>query len=169
MRGAGALLLIAAFFLFGLNAVREKRAHIHALRELAGALELFSAELALHTAPIPEAVSSTAHLAVGKGRELFRVLSRRLCCLGEESFAQLWSGAVRLSCGELSSREREELETLGASLGRYDLDTQLRELRACCAFLSARREEAEQALPAERRLWLGLSASAGAFLAILLL
>ena len=169
MRALGALLLVAGGFSFGICALREKRSRIAALRQIEGVLALLCAELELHEAPLPEAVSNAARRADGMGRALLYELEAQFSRLGEASFAQLWTAAVSRTCVQLLPQERDELNRLGHSLGRYELSAQLLALHACRAFLEERRNGAEQAFPAERRLWLGLGAAAGAFLAILLL
>lgn len=169
MRALGALLLVAGGFSFGICALREKRSRIAALRQIEAALELLCSELELHEAPLPEAVSNAARHAEGMGKALLHALEAQFPRLGEASFAQLWTAAVTRTCVPLLPHERDELNLLGHSLGRYELSAQLRELHACCVFLEERRNAAEQAFPGERRLLLGLSAAAGAFLAILLL
>ena len=162
-------MIILAFLSYALLVLREKRASIHCLRDVTAALELLYGELELHATPLPEAISRAARYCSGGGQALFQNLAILLIKLGEETFSDLWKKAVQLSCGSLSAPELEELERLGFSLGRYELSTQLREIRSCIAKLSRCREERAQSYPLERRLWLGLSAAAGCFLVILMI
>lgn len=169
MKLVGIALIIMAFLTYALLTLRDKRAAIHCLRDVSAALELLYGELEMHAAPLPEAIARAAHFSRGAGKALFQNLTVLLLRLGEESFADLWRKAVQQSCRQLPPPSRDEIERLGVSLGRYELSTQLRELRSCISSLCRSREEGERSFPSERRLWLGLCAAAGCFLAILMI
>ena len=169
MRPAGVLLIVLAFLSYALLTLRDKRAAIRSLRDVSAALELLYAELEMHATPLPEAIARSARYSRGNGKALFQNLTVLLLRLGEESFADLWSKAVSQSCRQLPSAALDELARLGLSLGRYELSAQLRDIRGCIALLCRTREERARSYPSERRLWLGLSAAAGCFLAILMI
>lgn len=169
MRPAGVLLIVIAFLSYALLTLRDKHAAIRSLRDVSAALELLYGELEMHETPLPEAIARSVRYSRGDGKNLFQNLTVLLLRLGEESFADLWSKAVSQSCRQLPASALDELARLGLSLGRYELSTQLREMRGCIALLCRTREEGERSFPSERRLWLGLCAAAGCFLAILMI
>jgi stage III sporulation protein AB len=168
-RTAGLLLLFASCLSFGLNLVGEKRRRVAALKELCEALEIMQGELSAHATPIPSLCAMLAERTRGCAAALFKALSERLEDLGEKDFSVLWCEAGEESCALLSEEDRGLLKELGMVLGRYDLDTQLMELQRCAHSLQDRLEREKRLLPGRRRLILGLSASFGALLVILLL
>jgi stage III sporulation protein AB len=160
---------MAAFVFVGAGAVREKRTRIRTLRELCCALEIMQGELSLRESSLPELCRTLSTHGTGKAKRLFTALLELLPFLGECSFSSLWDKAVLCCWNDLNASERDAMRSLGLVLGRYDTQTQLRQLQACTALLKKSLFEEEQRFPAERKLWLGLSASAGAMIAVLLL
>ena len=169
MKIAGAILLLCAFVFAGSCVVKEKRSRIRSLRDLCCALEIMEGELSLRDSALPELCSYLSVHAAGEAQRLFSTLLGMLPLLGEQSFSSLWDKASAGCSGALRERDRDSLHSLGAVLGRYDVEIQLRQLRTCKSIFQKSREEAEYNYPMERRLWLGLCSSAGALFAILLL
>ncbi len=169
MRAAGLFCLAAAFLIAGICAVGEKRRRLRGLGELCGALELLQGELELREASLPELCRELKERGTGLGSRLFSRVEASMSMIGEASFSSLWNACVENCCGEQETAVRAELRRMGASLGRYDTGTQLRAIRSCEAALSRRREEQERAFSGERKLWLGLSAAAGALLVLVLI
>jgi len=168
MRFIGASLLIAASILSGACAVRMKKRRLCTLRELCEALEIMQGELSLHNSSLPEMFRLLSIHGTGKAGEIFSLLLEQLPLLGECSFSYIWDKALYCCRDELNPSERETLKSLGFYLGRYDTETQIRQLRACLTVLQTNLAEEEKSFPTERKLLLGLSASAGAMIAILL-
>lgn len=162
------LLFISSLFA-GIVVIREKQMRIRALRELCCALELMQDELSMQRSSIPELCKLLGNRVSGMGAKLFTLLDAMIPYLKEEDFASIWKRAVMNCCGVLKEAEREELAQLGSYLGRYEIEDQVQAIRYCCAALQRSREEALQAFPAERKLCLGLSMSAGVLAAVLLL
>ena len=132
-------------------------------------LNLMEAELALRASPMPELISFLEGRMSGSAKTFLAHLTAGLPLLGEQEFAFQWRQAVENHCGSLRDREKEELNKLGSYLGRFELEAQTRELRASERYLRERLAEAEQTFPQERKLWLGLSVSAGVVLTVLVL
>ncbi len=160
---------MAAFLFAGAGIVQEKRTRIQTLRELCAALEIMQGELSLKDSSLPELCRTLSIHGTGKAKLLFTALLELLPLLGECSFSALWDRAVLCCKNDLNASEREALRSLGLVLGRYDTQTQIRQLRACAALLNHSMVAGEQRFPAERKLLLGLSASAGMMIATLLL
>lgn len=169
MRILGACLLMAAFLFAGVVMIQEKRRRIRTLRELCSALEIMQGELSLRECALPELCCTLSRHGTGKAKSLFSSLHDLLPLLGEFPFSALWNKALLCCCNDLNASENDAMISLGLVLGRYDTHTQLRRLRACGALLNQSITAEEQRFPAERKLLLGLSASAGAILAVLLL
>jgi stage III sporulation protein AB len=165
-----ALLLMAGSIFFGsVQGARLKKDRICLLRELVTALELLEGELALRNTALPELLEELAELSKGDAERMFRACLEGLHFLQDENFSHLWKNAAEEYCAALEQRELTVLVRLGTSLGRYDLDTQLRDIRNTEHLLRNNLEEAEHAYPAQRKLWLGLGASAAALLGVILL
>ena len=104
----------------------------------------------------------------GKAKILFTALLEMLPLLGECSFSALWDKAILCCKNDLNASEREAVRSLGLVLGRYDTRTQIRQLQSCVRLLNQNMAADEQRFPAERKLLLGLGASAGVMMAVLL-
>lgn len=168
MRIAGAALILAAFVAAGLGAVGGKKRRIGVLRSLTGALERMEGELDTRVTPLPE-LCRLLSADGGQAGAFFAAVAASLDRLDRLTFSQLWREAGEACLGALEPEEREELDRLGQILGRYALPEQTAAIRACRAALRGRLEAAERAYPEQRRLSLGLGASAGLLLIIVLL
>jgi stage III sporulation protein AB len=168
MRIIGACLLMAAFFLAGVGIVHEKRTRIRTLRELCAALEIMQGELSVRESPLPELCQMLSIHGSGKAKILFTALLEMLPLLGECSFSVLWDKAILCCKNDLNASEREAVRSLGLVLGRYDTLTQIRQLQSCARLLNQNMAADEQRFPADRKLLLGLGASAGVMMAVLL-
>ena len=169
MRTAGCVLLACAAFAAAAQVLRGKRLHLETVGQLCLALELIRGELAAWNAPIPQVLEQAAGRANGEIRTLFSRCLESLDRLDEVDFSQIWRAAVEGSCHSLKKWERDKLVALGSFLGRYDLETQLCELRRLELELRKNLEQAERSFPEERRLWLTLGATGGLLIAIVLL
>ena len=171
MRGRllGALCVLASCVSMGAAACAEKRRRLNTLDELTAALRRMRAELASHARPTAELCRLLAESSAGETETFFALLLRSLDQLGERPFYVLWREAAFRALRSLREEERQSLERLGDSLGRYALEEQVSAVESCLAALDSARERARAELPVQRKLTLGLALSAGAMLTILLL
>lgn len=168
MRVLGASLVLSAAGLIGLLLLGEKRRRMEACCSLSAALRLLRGELSSRNAPLADGIEKAKQAAKGTGKELMTLVSLGLSELGERSFREIWDQALDVCCPLLSLETAEELKSLGAVLGDFDLETQLQALDTCMMRLDELRESGKRNYPAQRRLLLSLTLAGGFFLVILL-
>lgn len=168
IRYIGAVLVFLSSGAFGFVLAANCRKEERCLSELVRLLENMQSELEYRLTPLPQICSHLADDASGVLKKVFSKLSREL----EDQIApdattcmQAAVTAVR----ELPTAAKDMLLQLGNSLGRYDLDGQLREIAAikqqCDTKLAHMRDNQDVRLRSYQTL--GLCAGAG--LAILFL
>lgn len=167
MKMIGAVMILAAAALIGFSLLREKRERLLGIRSLAMALGRLRGELSTRASPLAEGIEKASSSSNGMGKNLMCCVSKRLHDLGERSFSELWNAALLESCGRLEKHDLEELKDLGAVLGRFDLELQLRALDGCISFLEDRWEKGSAAYPADRRLLLSVTLAMSSVLVIL--
>ena len=169
MRALGCAMIAAACLLYCLEYARAQSARLRELSSVAAMLMLMESELAARLTPLPELVSLLEPVASEPAKAFLALLTESLDRLGEESFGSIWSDCVRRAFRELKEDERAELERLGASLGRYDIGSQLHAVRQCAEALSRSEERCRSELPDRRKLHMGLACTGAALLVIVLL
>ncbi len=164
MKLAGALLLCLGSFGGGWVAARRLKQRVQNLQELAFALGLLGFELESFCRPLPEICARLA-ATEGAGGALFARLCHAIRRRPEESFAALWGEAL----APLAAAERRLLEPLGEVLGRYGAPEQRRALALCQKRMETLADEAREQYRRSARLYIGLGASLGAGISLLLL
>ena len=164
----GAVLIIAGCGGVGFSMAAAHRREENALRQLIGALDYMGCELQYHLTPLPELCRCAAAESGG-------CISRVLLNLSSELESQIAPDAA--SCmnaaiaktPKLPTRARKNLTLLGSSLGRFDLQGQLKGLKG--ARQQCRRELEELSTDRDVRLrsYQTLGLCAGSALAILFL
>ena len=164
----GAVIVIGACLSIGQRRVIAVRRELCTLGALMHGVRIMRAELTSRLCPMEELLRKAAEHAGREAEDVFLCCAESLSKLNENSFSELWSD----SCGTILSipaEERRQLELLGESLGRYELDEQL---AACDRYLhdaGVKVQKLRMMLPELRKLSLALSAAAGAFLCLLIL
>lgn len=164
----GALLIIAGCGGFGFSLAAAHRREENTLRQMISAVNYMACELQYRLTPLPE-------LCRGAGRQCSGLVGTVLTALAGELENQVSPDAgscmeaALFSAGNLPPSTRENLRTLGQSLGRFDLQGQLNGLEGV-------REGCKQALAmlennrdSRLRSYQTLGLCAGAALAILLM
>jgi stage III sporulation protein AB len=163
----GAILILSASSCFGFSLIHGHHREESALRNLLRALDYMASELHFHAPPLPELCRSVSEIC---GRSMGRIFLDLADALDENQTpdAAACMDTVLNSC-ELPPAARENLRLLGSSLGRFDLDGQLKGLesartaaRGSLDMLLAHREQ-------RLRNYQTLSLCAGADLVILLI
>ena len=167
MKGLGASLILSAAGLIGLLLLGESRRRLEAYCSLSSALRLLRGDLASRNAPLADGIDKAKTAAKGMGKELMLQVSMGLSALGERSFCEIWDQALD-ACSPRSLETPEELKSLGAVLGGFDLETQLQALDGCIARLDELWKNGSRSYPARRRLLLSLTLAGGFFMVILL-
>ena len=169
MRILGICLIVFACVGFGLSLCRARQCRIRSLRELERALGMLAGELGTSVRPTGMLCTLLAERCRGEIELFFQSVVSAIPDLAERSFAEIWESAAQRSLSSLRPEERALVAGLGGSIGRFELDRQLEAVELCRREIHSALEEAGKNYPGERKLCLGLSASAAAMLAILLL
>ena len=169
VRVLGAAAVLAASTTMGLRRSAARRREIQCLDGLCHAVTVIRAELACRLAPTEELLCCAAADGVGETAAFFALAAQSLGCLGERSFAELWSDSAARCLPSLPEEQRGALDRLGAALGRYELQEQV---AACDSFLRGAQESLDAcraAFPQRSRLDFALGASGGLLLCLVLL
>ena len=117
MRALGALLLVAACTLAGVQRTRALRFHRRCVDDALAALRYLDAELCAEATPLPEIFSMLAQRRDSVLQPPFAALAEKTAASGE-GLGALWSECwLRDTRVSLSKNERLALARLGAELG----------------------------------------------------
>lgn len=166
----GAVILISASSMLGIKKAAELRTRASALAAVVSGLELLRGEMCTLRAPMPQVTERLSGTAPGEMKHFFRRLNQSLSGLGEHSFYELWSSAVRESPELMLSKEEADCLThLGMSLGRYVLSEQEAVINQCIARFSDFYELAREESKVQGKLYAGLGVAAGLMVSVVLL
>lgn len=169
MKILGVLAVVGSCLGIGLTRIWSVRQEMLTLEALVRGIRVVRAELACRACPMTELLRCAEEQAGDSARGFFHSCVEKMDELNDRRFAALWTDACRSCLPMLSEENRSQLEQLGATLGRYELDEQI---AACDRYLRGCEEEAGRLrarLPEQRRLTLALGAAAGIFLCLLIL
>lgn len=169
MRMVGFVLLQLAALLFALRQIGCKKREEEGLASFCAMLEQLVGLLGSEAAPMPELISALILRSDGCASAFLQTLAGSMDRLGERCFFELWKNALDASSIALEPEDRQTLEELGSVLGRYELETQLRAVESCRTALCRRLDALRQELPQMKRLTLGFSLAASAFIGIILI
>ena len=163
----GAVLIVAGCGGFGFSLVAAHRREERTLQSVLRILDHMISELHFHSTPLPElcmGASALCHDAVG---ELFMRLSAELEACDTADASECMKRVLDRT--QIPQTTCSVLEFLGASMGRYDMDGQMKTLeesrKICRSHLHSLSENREGRL----RNYQTLSLCTGAALAILLI
>lgn len=163
----GTAIIIAGCGCFGLKMALSHRRQTRELRQLVSALDLLSLELRYRLTPLPDLCLLAAKHVPGSIGQLFADLHRELqqqicpdadCCM---------NAAVSKSC--LGPVTKPLLRNLGRTLGRFDLEGQLKGIDSVREETALALDKLTEGQAARLRSYQTLGLCAGAALAILLL
>lgn len=125
----GAILIIAGCGGVGFSMAAAHRREEKALWQLIGVLNYMGCELQYHLTPLPELCRCAAEQTVGNIRQLFQNLASELeGQIAPDATACMNAAIAKTS--RLPQQARKNLLMLGTSLGRFDLQGQLKGLEA---------------------------------------
>lgn len=162
----GGILVICACGGVGFGIAAASRREESALRQLLGALDFMECELQYRLTPLPELCRQAAMAAKGTIREILLALAVEL----ENQIAPDVQSCVRAalaSCREVPERVRQVFDRFGTSLGRFDLEGQVKGLEAVRSQCRLELGKLEQNRDSRLRSYQTLGLCAGAALAIL--
>lgn len=161
----GAILVILGCGGFGFSIAAAHRREERTLRQLLDVLHFLYCELQFHLTPLPELCRQVQRQGKGEVGAVFGELADQL----ENQVLPEVSSCMHAAAAKanLSTRLRELLNTMGQTLGRFDLDGQLKGLEAlrlrCDQEMAALMENRDDRL----RSYQTLGLCAGAALVIL--
>lgn len=162
----GAALVVAGCGMAGFSMAAAHQKEEKALRQLLSALDYMECELQYRLTPLPELCRQAGTENRGCIGHALLNLARELECQISPDVESCMNAALA-SCGELPKRAGKAFRILGTSLGRFDLEGQIKGMEAVRGYC---REELEK-LGAHReerlRSYQTLGLCAGAALAIL--
>ena len=165
----GAMLIAASSWALGIAYVNMEKRRLRALRSAEHMLRMMSGELSTRMPPLPELFSQLEQRCDDAAAAFVSNINDRLPSLGERMFTDIWNDSLSQSFSLLPLEDREILSTLGNSLGRYDLESQLAELGFALDQLGTAIARHSTSLPERKRLGMGLAWAGGALLVIALL
>lgn len=167
IRLLGAALIILGCGSFGFLLAASHRRESRLLQQLLAALDYMQCELQYHMTPLPDLCRQTAACSQGAVRSIFVLLAEEL----EDRLSPDVAGCMRTVLQkqpDLPHKSRQMLESLGNSLGRFDLEGQLHGLEASRQACRRSLDELTQDQAVKLRSYKTLGLCAGAALAILL-
>lgn len=169
IRFVGALLAFLGCFSMGLIKLKREKAELSALEAVCDALGQMRVELSSRLAPIPELAGILSRRTQGDARRFFALLCSKLNKLGERELCELWCECAETELCALNADALRDFIALGQILGRGELDLQLAAIARCEASSRQTLAEGRTRFAGQRRLTLGVSASAGLMLVIMLI
>lgn len=164
----GAAMVVAGCGGFGFTLAANHRREEKTLRQLIGVLDFMECELQYHLTPLPELCRQAAKESTGPLSGLYLHLAREL----EDQISPDVASCMRSALAKtpnLPPVTRSCLEALGMSLGRFDLNGQLRWLEAVRTSCRRELESLSSNRDVRLRSYQTLGLCAGAALAILFL
>ena len=136
------------------------------MRQLVGALDFMECELQYHLTPLPDLCRQAGRENRGAVHQVLIALARELECQIAPDVHSCMHAAL-VSCPEVPKRVRQAFEIMGTSLGRFDMEGQVKGLETVRTFCRRELEELAQNRDNRLRSYQTLGLCAGAALAIL--
>lgn len=162
----GAILIIFGCGGFGLSLAAAHRREETLLRQLISALDMMASELSYRLTPLPDLCRQAGREARGCIQRVFLALAREL----DDQLAPDVAGCMRvaiLEVPDMPQRIVSILTELGNSMGRFDLDGQLKGLEAARTQCRRQLDELNSNRDVRLRSYQTLGFCAGAAIAIL--
>ncbi|MBO5952660.1 MAG: stage III sporulation protein AB [Oscillospiraceae bacterium] len=164
----GAVLVIAASGGFGITIAASHRREVKYLRQLLAILDYMECELQYRLTPLPQLCKQSALEASGLLKTALQAFSTELENQVSPDVSSCMTAAVSHS-PELPTHTKSCLLCLGQSLGKFDLQGQLKGLEYARQFCREKLEMLENNKEVRLRSYQTLCLCAGAALAILLI
>lgn len=164
----GAILIIVGCGGFGFSIAAAQRREEETLRRLICALDFMECELQYRLTPLPDLCAAAAKDSSGCIREVLMNLSRELDAQISPDVSSCMQAALSEEL-DIPKHTREALIMLGQSLGRFDLDGQLKGLESVRGNCRCQLEVLTTNKEPRLRSYQTLGLCTGAALAILLI
>ena len=163
----GAVLIIAGCGGFGFSLAFDHRKEERNLQSILRILDFMASELHFRGTPLPELCRSASTLCKNSPGQVFSRLAQELESRQNPEVSTCMSAALEST--NISGQALEILRLLGNSMGRFDLEGQLKGLEECRNNCRRQLEELAKNRDSRLRNYQTLSLCAGAALAILLI
>ncbi len=163
----GAILIIAGCGGFGFSLAAAHRRELQLLRQLLRGLQYMQCELKYRLTPLPELCRQTGKETGGILRHIFSTMARELDSRTLPDPGDCMDAAIKNCRETLPGNLRKLLIRLGRSLGRFDLNGQLRGLEGICRACEEELVVLNKTKDIRLRNYQTLGLCAGAALAIL--
>ena len=162
----GAICIFAACGGFGFQIAASQRKEVRTLRQLIRVLDFAECELQYRLTPLPELCRNLANECSGSLSKLFLRLSAELEDQISPNVSSCMQAAIAVT-EELPIHTKEALSLLGESLGKFDLNGQLRGLASVRGECNRRLDALSENQDVRLRSYKTLGLCAGAALVIL--
>ncbi len=169
MKIPGLLAVVCAIFVYGSGRLRSLREELSCTESLMSGLIVVRSELAARLSPLAELMRKAADAVTGETAGFFGQTAERLSDLGETDFVDAWDELCQKALPSLPQAIRTELEKLGRSLGRFDLDDQLSACDRLLTELDGFLKEDRRRYREQRRMTLTLCGCAACLVSLLAL
>lgn len=162
----GAVFIVCGCGMVGFSMAAAHRREENLLRQLIGALDYIQCELQYHLTPLPELCRQAGMQRKSVTGQVLLMLARELDCQTSPDVECCMNEAL-CEVEDIPERTKHAFEILGASLGRFDLEGQVRGLEAVRCFCRKELEELSVNREVRLRSYQTLGLCAGAAVAIL--
>lgn len=168
LRFVGVLLLCLGGTLIGLGGAKGLKSRVDTLLSFLSGLSLMEAEMQFHLTPMPELLKKLSRDVDGPAKAFFFQCKEALWQLEDTPLSVIWRKNLHIEALTLEEEDRQVLEQLGAVLGQYDLDGQMRAIGSARLRLEECLEKANARRTSLGRVYSALGMAAG-ILSVLLL
>ncbi len=169
MNFIGAMLILTGCTAAGILKVLSLGRLDRTYTALISALTIMKSEICSRAVPLDEVLHIVSGSASGDAGKFICRLSDSFSMLGEKTFCDIWSAEAGSCLESLPDRSLSAVKALGASLGRYDAAMQCAALDRCINNISAEQRALRETLSENKRMYVGIGASAGLIIAIVLI
>ena len=166
IRWIGALMIISACGTIGFAMAAAYRCEEQALRQVIRAMDYMACELHYHLTPLPELCRMAAEESSGCVAQLFQNLARELNRQVRPDVQSCLNSAME-RVQDIPDKTRKAFQLLGAGLGKFDLEGQMKGLDAVRSFCRQELETLAVGRVQRLRSYQTLGLCSGAALAIL--
>ena len=161
--------IMLSALVFGTELSKTEKKKLALVAGICKALEMMHGELSARPAMMAELCADISEKTVGEIRLFFESVTESLTSLGEISFSDIWSNALRNSFLILDKQQLETLESLGALMGSYQLSDQLCAINNCKTELENDLRNLKERYENSKKLFLGIPCSLAAMLLVILI
>lgn len=166
----GAMLILAAFTLFGFLQSRQYSRRPRQIRQLILLLQRMETEIVYGFTHLPEALRTLGMQIAAPLNMMFTRMANEMHAGSGKSVKEVWQEAVEedWKLTSMKQNEKEILIQLGFTLGITDRDDQVKHLRLGIVQLQTEEEMARDEQQRYEKMWKSLGVLAGAFIVILI-